>query len=677
MEASLTEKGHFLLESTPAGFRMPRETPFPLGNFTAGRMGRSNPFRQLVGPDLRFDDIPMTIPGLLLKVAASRAGRVALRVKRLGVYQEISWTELLDRIFLVGRGLLALGIQRGDRVAIIGDPRPEWLLADFAAQCLGAISYGLYPTCSQHEAEFVLRHGEAAVLVAEDQEHVDKVLPLLERLPNLRKIVVIDDSNMFAYDHPALMSLDKLIALGESAAISKDEFMRQCQVVQPDDPATIVYTSGTSANPKGAVYSHRALVTQGHQFFSFPELDLAEAVRSVVHLPLNHLYERMNTPLGMLVKGVVPHFGDEAERFLETLYEVAPQHHASVPRYWSKLASRVIVGIENSSTLKRLSYDAAMKVGRAYLRRRWNGERPFGLGILYMLSRLLVFSRMLKKLGLHRVRIALSAGAPLPTEVQTLWQIWGVNLKNLYGQTEAGVITAQFDSFPQPGSVGRPYPLAQVLLAEDGEIIAKSAGAFSGYWRDEISTADVLQADGIRTGDVGIVDNRGELWIVDRKKDIIITAGGKNVSPSRIETALKSSPFISEASVIGEGRKYLTALIEIDIGTVSEWARANDVVYTSYRSLATHPSVYGLIGTEVARVNRELGRVEQIKAFRIIDRELDPEMEGEAVTPTRKIKRALLERHFRHLIDEMYSDEEERRIAKQLSNGVPNREDEQ
>jgi long-chain acyl-CoA synthetase len=607
----------------------------------------------------------MTIPTLLLQVVSQRAEKVALRVKKRGVYHELTWLQLLKQVSRIGLGLHALGIRPGDRVAIVGDPLPEWLLTDFAAQCLGGISYGLYPTSSRDEAEFVLRNGGASVLVAENQEHVDKVLPVVERLPELRKIVVIDDSNMFGYSHPALMSLNELTELG--SALGKDDFIRHCKAVRPDDPATIVYTSGTSANPKGAIYTHRALVAQGHQFFAFPELTECEDVRSVVHLPLNHLYERMNTPLGMLLKGIVPHFGDEVERFLETLYEVAPQHHASVPRYWSKLASRIIVGIENSSAAKRGGYRAAMRVGQAYRRRRWKGERPIALGALYGLARVIVFNRMLKKLGLHRVRIALSAGAPLPAEVQTLWQVWGVNLKNLYGQTEGGVVTAQFGSFPQPGSVGKPYPGAEVRLGADDEIITVSPGCFAGYWADEKTSAEVLQPDGIRTGDVGMIDERGDLWIVDRKKDIVITAGGKNVSPSRIETTLKSSPYISEASVVGEGRKYLTALIELDVSTVSEWARANNVLYSSYRSLATNPSVYKLIAQEVERANGQIGRVEQVKAFRILDRELDPEVEGEAVTATRKIKRALLHQHFGHLINEMYSDSEEQRIARQLA----------
>ena len=224
----------------------------------------------------------------------------------------------------IGRGLIALGVAPGDRVAIVGDPSPEWLLADFAAQCIGAISYGLYPTSSRDEAEYVLRHAGASVLIAEDQEHVDKVLPMLDRLPGLRKLVVIDDSNMFNTEHPALLSLagaDRARRTGQRA----DDFVRRGEAVRPDDPATIVYTSGTSAHPKGALYTHRSLITLGNQFHAFPEFDGAHDVRSVVHLPLNHLYERANTPQGMLVRGIVPHFPDEAERFLETLYEVAPR----------------------------------------------------------------------------------------------------------------------------------------------------------------------------------------------------------------------------------------------------------------------------------------------------------------------------------------------------------------
>jgi len=622
--------------------------------------------REMNGPPLVLpEDKFMTVPGLVLRAVALTPEKVALRAKKRGVYRETTWSQLFEEIARIGLGLDALGVTRGDRVAIVGDPTAEWLLSDLAAQCIGAVSYGLYPTSSREEVEYVLRHGSATVLIAEDQEHVDKVLPAIERLPALRKIVVIDDSTMFAYEHPAISSFASLLdAVTESR---RDEFTQLCSRVRPDDLATIVYTSGTSSNPKGAAYTHRSMVAQGHQFFEFPELIGRDDIRSVVHLPLNHLYERMNTPMGMLVKGIVPHFGDEADRFLETLTEVAPQHHASVPRYWSKLASRIIVGIENSSTAKRAAYKTAMTVGHAYRRARWAGRNALGLSFLYWLARIAVFDRMLKKLGLNRVQIALSAGAPLPPEVQALWQVWGVNLKNLYGQTEGGVVTAQFETFPKPGPVGTPYPGVQVRLGPDDEIITTSLGCFLAYWQDPETTQAVLQPDGIRTGDVGTFDQLGNLTIVDRKKDIVITAGGKNISPARIETVLKSSPYITEANVVGEGRKYLTALVELDVSTVSEWARANNVVYGSYKSLATNPRIYALVAEEVERANSQLGRVEQIKAFRILDRELDPEVEGEAVTATRKIKRSVLEKHFAHLVGEMYSDDEQQRIARQLT----------
>lgn len=613
-----------------------------------------------------LDEAMLTVPRMLLRAARDRAGEVALRAKRLGVYQEVRWEELLAHVREIALGLHALGVRKGDRVAIAGDPRPEWMYCDYAAQSIGAVTYGLYPTCSREEAEYLLRHGGASVLVVEDQEFADKVLPFVERLPSLAKMVVIDASYMFSYTSPRLLTLRDVVTLGSQVRDGERLFMAWCEAVQPEDPATIVYTSGTSAHPKGALYRHRALVIQGHQFFAFHELQGMRGFRSVVHLPLNHLYERMNTLLGPLTKGVVPHFGEELDRFTETLYEVAPQHHASVPRYWSKLASRIVVGIEASSRLKRFAYKTAMIIGRAYRTRRWEGRRPLLLGALYIFARLLVFDRMLKKVGLHRLRVGLSSGAPLPREVQALWQIWGVNLKNLYGQTESGVIAAQFASFPRPGRVGTPFPLNEVSLATDGEVLMHGPGHFSEYWNDSQATADVLRKDGVHTGDVGRVADDGQLELIDRKKDILITAGGKNISPSRVETVLKSSPYINEVTVIGDGRRYLTALIEMDFGTVSEWARSNNVLYTSYASLAKHPAVNRLIGAEVERANAGLGRVEQIKAFRILDRELDPEVEGEPITPTRKVKRAQMERRFAKLIEEMYQDAEQDRIDREV-----------
>ena len=620
--------------------------------------------RRLVGAGLALPaEASLTIPGLLLDVVARRHRQVALRAKRMGIYQNISWIDLFDKISRIGLGLRALGVKRGDRVAIIGDPLPEWLMCDFAAQCLGAISYGLYPTSSRDEVGFVLRHGGASVLIAEDQEHVDKVLPMLGQLPDLRKLVVIDDSNMFGYADPALMSLNDLIGLGASVAGGPDEYLRLCRAVRPDDPATIVYTSGTSANPKGAVYTHRALITQGHQFLAFPELTAPEDFRSVVHLPLNHLYERMNTPLGMLVKGHRSAFWRRGRAL--------PRN----PLRGRSAASRVGPALLVEARFARhRRYREQQRLQEVQLQSRYARRPSLSPPALERRTRLgigcVVPACPPKRVQPHAQEDRPAAGPHRAVRGRAIAERGAGLVAGLGRQSEEPLRpdrrrraggAVRFIS--PPGFGRRRVPGSRNPARCRRRDHLQVPGCFAGYWGDTAASSDMLRPDGIHTGDVGMLDADGQLWIVDRKKDIVITAGGKNVSPSRIETALKSSPYISEASVIGEGRKYLTVLIELDVGTVSEWARANEVSYTSYRSLATNRAIYTLIEQEVRHANEQLGRVEQVKAFRILDRELDPEVEGEAVTPTRKIKRSLLQQHFGHLISQMYSDDEEQRIA--------------
>ena len=346
----------------------------------------------------------------------TRAGAIALRAKRRGIYRETTWPQMLAEVTRIALGLHALGVRKGDRVAIVGDPSPEWLYCDFAAQCLGAISYGLYPTSSPEEIAYTLRHGGASVLIAEDQEHVDKVLPLLEQLPDLRRIVVIDDSNVFQLQHHALMSLADLIKLADSQR--QETFSDLCNAVRPDDPVTIVYTSGSSAHPKGAVYTHHALIAQGHQFFAFPELVDSSDIRSVVHLPLNHLYERMNTPMGMRVKGIVPHFGEEVGRFIETLTTTAPSTTRQVRATGRSSLPRVIVGIENSTWTKRASYRLAMRFGSATAAACGVASAPSSRA-LYQAARIAVFDRMLRNSACIWHCLP-SRRCPLPAEVQSL-----------------------------------------------------------------------------------------------------------------------------------------------------------------------------------------------------------------------------------------------------------------
>jgi long-chain acyl-CoA synthetase len=569
----------------------------------------------------------------------------------------------------VGRtahALRALGLAKGERVAIMGDPCEEWMVCDLAAQALGAITFGVYPTASAAEVEFQLRDGGASVFVAEDQEYVDKLLPFADRLPALRWIVVIDAGAMFAYDHPKIREyaslLDEVRCTDAEAVATLDA---ATAALSPRDPAFIVYTSGTTGNPKGALVAHgRHLAAAHNMVLHYP--DLAEPQRTVVYLPLCHVLGRDLAITLPLISGVVPHFGENLEDLAQTAFEVAPTMLFTVPRYLQKFASQVLVAVNGSSPLKRAIYDLATRAGRRYARARWDG-RPGALETLaYGLARAAAFRPLLNKLGFDSLRLVISGGAPLPAETSALWQIWGVNVCEAYGQTEeaGAIIAGQRGPFPRPGNVGTVAPGFELLLAASGEILVRGVHSFEGYWNNPEATRELLAEDGwLHTGDVGKWDAGATLKLVDRARDFIVTAGGKTISPAYVENILRASPYIAEVAVFGHARKYLTALVEIDYDTVADWARGNAVAYTGFTSLAAHPRVQALIGAEMARANAELARVEQVKAFRILPKALDPEEDGEPVTPTRKVKRKLMYERFRDLVESMYGDAEERLLA--------------
>jgi long-chain acyl-CoA synthetase len=391
------------------------------------------------------------------------------------------------------------------------------------------------------------------------------------------------------------------------------------------------------------------------------------------------------------VSGVVPHFGEDIEDLATTFFEVAPTALFAVPRYLQKFASTALVALHNSSPLKRRVYEAAMRVGRRHARARWEGKAGGVGAALYGLCRAAVFRPILNKLGFDRIAVAISGGAPLPPETMALWQIWGVNLVEVYGQTEeaGAIISGQRGPFPRPGSVGTVAAGWELKLdpgsyggeADAGEILVRGACRFEGYWGNPEATREVLDADGwIHTGDVGRwVDERGgagraavapQLRLIDRARDFIVTAGGKTLSPAYIEGLLRSSPYVGEAIVIGHARKYLTALIEIDFDTVADWARARNIVYTGFTHLAGQPEIEQLIRAEIERANAQLARVERIKAFRILPKLLDPEEDGEPVTPTRKVKRKQMHERFRELVESMYSDAEERLLAREAGEAL-------
>jgi len=619
-----------------------------------------------------------TLPGLLVERARSRPHRVACRAKELGIYRETTWVELAERVAAVALGMAREhAVARGETVAIIGNPCPEWTIADLAAQALGAVTYGIYPTSAPGEIRYLLQHGGAVLVVAEDQEHLDKILAVLAECPRVRGVLVIDTRVLFMYRHERVHRFAELEARGRAAMEGDtDALARLAAAVRPEDPATIVYTSGTTGHPKGALYRHgQHIAACANIIAHYRELSSCEH-RVVAMLPLCHTMGR-NTAITMpLIADIVPHYPESVDTVAESIYEIAPTFVFTVPRYLQKFAAHLLVGIDASSPVKRVTYRAAMAIGRRIAERRWRRRVPLPLQAAGALARALVFRWLLEKIGFAQTRLVIASGAPLPLAVATLWHAWGVNVCEAYGQTETGgaLVSGQQGPFPRPGDVGTPAPNMRVTLGRDNEVLVQAPDLFAGYWRDPDATAALFREGRLATGDIGewVVSREPSggtksLKLVDRQKDLLVTAGGKNVSPAQVETVLRASPYVSEAAVFGEGRKYLVALLEIDYETVAEWARARALTHTGYASLVVHQEVTRLIEGEVAQANSALARAEQVKAFRLLPAELDPEQEGEPVTPTRKVKRRLMLERYGELVASMYAIDEEQRIAAEVA----------
>jgi long-chain acyl-CoA synthetase len=590
-----------------------------------------------------------SLPSILLRRAATTPDLVAVREKDRGRWTTYTWSEYGARMTAVARGLHELGVGPGDRVAVHAENCPPWLFADLATQALGAITVGIYPTSPAAEVEYLLGHSESKVLVAEDEEQVDKAMAVRKQLPALERIVVIDPRGVDMSDD-ILMSLAELEALGASSSF---DVAASAAAVDPEEAAIIVYTSGTTGPPKGAMLSHRNLQVAAEG--SGGVFDVSERTEVLSYLPLCHIAERLISGIDAVAQGYVVNFGEGGESFTEDLREVQPTFFLGVPRVWEKLMAGITIRMADAGLLKRLNYGLWMRVGRGVARRRWSGGKLHGLdAVRYGLGWLLLYRPLRAKLGMSRVEGVLSGAAPIAPQVLEFFWTIGVPVREGYGQTEntaQGTITPADDV--RLGMVGKPVPGVEVKIAEDGEILTRGAGTFLGYFKNPEATAEMVDAEGwLHTGDVGEMDADGFLKITDRKKDIIITAGGKNISPSEIENKLKVSPFVREAIVIGDQRKYLTALIGIELDTVSSWALQNRIGFTTYADLSSKEQVVALIGSWVNEVNAELAQVETIKRYALLPKELDQE-DGE-VTATQKVKRKAIEAEFADLIEEMY-----------------------
>jgi long-chain acyl-CoA synthetase len=593
-----------------------------------------------------------SIPWLLMERAKTEPGAVAVRYKRRGIYHELTWSSYLDRVRTVGLGLLEIGLRPGDRVAIMGDPSIEWLLADLATVSMNGISFGIYSTSSPEQVGYQIGKVGAGIFFAGDQEHLDKLLDAPEGR-DVEWIVLIDDRTLFLYRDPRILTFEALEDRGKArATVDPYEAERRMREVRPDAPAVITFTSGTTGTPKGAVHTHRdAIVGMTFPYLYFFEELRAEKHRTVTYLALAHLVERSMTVWLPLISRCVPHIGEKGEGLRQLLIDVQPTFFHGVPRIWEKLGAQVTIGVEMSPWLNRKVFGLAIRVARACLDREWKGRVRFRHRIGRAVARLVAFWPALYKTGLGRLRGGFTAGAAIPPRVQALWQAWGVPLRNVYGITEGTTVGAQKGRFPHPDTPMVPAHRKDVRIGEESELLIAGRGLFQGYWDEPDATASAMAGGFLHTGDVAVAEIAG-FRIVDRIKDIAVTAGGKNIAPTAIENEIKASPYISEAIFIADGRQFPTCLIELDFDTVAQWTREHNVTYTGNSDLARRPEVYELVRNEIERANARFSRAEQVKRFAIIPKELDPE-EGDT-TPTRKIKRKHIEKLFADLIESMY-----------------------
>jgi long-chain acyl-CoA synthetase len=597
-------------------------------------------------------DLPgSTLPAIMLHRAAETPRRVAMRKKHLGVWKQYTWADYAERAAAVGLGLRALGVEAGDRVAVHSLNRPAWVLADMGAQGIGAITVGIYPTSPSAEVEYLLGHSESKVLIAEDEEQVDKALEVRKALPELRTVVVVDPRGVDMTD-PMLMTFADLEVLGREHGDMGD-FAALVGTIDPSEPALIVYTSGTTGPPKGAMLSHDNLLSAARHANTVFAVTPEDEILS--YLPLCHIAERLISVIDAIGLGYVVNFGDGVDELAADLREVQPTFFLGVPRVWEKLMAGITIRMGDAGWLKRANYGFWMRRGGSVARRRWHGKLGPLARVQYGLGWLLLYRSLRQKIGMGRVRTALSGAAPVAPQVLEFFWALGVPVLEGYGMTEntaQGTVTPPDDV--RIGKVGVPVPDCEVRIADEGEILTRGPGTFLGYLNNPEATAETIDTEGwLHTGDIGELDDDGFLTITDRKKDIIITAGGKNVSPSEIENRLKVSPFVREAIVIGDQRKYLVALIGIELDTVGNWALQRRLPFTTYADLSAKAEVEELVAGVVAEVNTELAQVEQIKRFALLPKELEQE-DGE-VTATQKVKRRAIAASFGPMIEALYS----------------------
>jgi len=601
-----------------------------------------------------------TFPKLVRLNAERIPRKVAIREKDLGIWQSFTWADYYEQARLIALGLAALGFERGDAVAIIGDNRPQLYWAVMATQALGGVPVPLYQDAIEKELAYVVDHAEARFAIVEDQEQVDKLLHIKRECPRLQHVIYDDPRGLRAYAEPFLLSLEHLQALGRKLAKDapthfEDELARG----RADDLAIICYTSGTTGVPKGAMLSHRNLIVTARNAAEAEGLGADEEILS--YLPMAWVGDHIFSYAQSIVTGFTSNCPESAATVLHDLKEIAPTYFFAPPRIWESVLTGVMLRLEDCAWPKRRMARFFLDLAQDMERRRLTGQSPtLGQRLLHPLGRALVYGPLRDNLGLRRVRRAYTAGEAIGPEIFVFFRALGINVKQLYGMTEASVfITIQKDGDVRLDTVGTPIPGVEVRISEQGEVLYRSPGVFMGYFKNPEATRQTVEDGWLHSGDAGFVDQAGHLKIVDRAKDVSRLADGTIFAPKYLENKLKFSPYIREAVCVGQGRPCVTALINIDLAAVGNWAERRGIAYTSYTDLSQKPEVYDLIHDEVARVNRsltedELLRGAQIGKFLILHKELDPD--DEEITRTRKVRRGYIAQKYASLIEALYAD---------------------
>ncbi len=596
-----------------------------------------------------------TIPAIFWNAAAQRRDRVWMRQKALGIWRSWTWDQSAQAVREIGHGLLDLGFAPGDTASILANTVVEWVLADLAVLCAGGVCNGIYPTDAAVQVHYQCEDSGTSVLFVEDDEQLDKALEVRATLPRLQTIVVFDMKGLRGLSDPGVISLAQLRERGRAHLASQaDALAQRSAACRPEDLAILVYTSGTTGKPKGAMHSHRSLVHTVRGYNTLIAQD--ENDERMCFLPLCHIAERVGGEYFALYAGSVLNFVENPETVPENVREIAPTVFTAVPRVWEKFYSGVMISLKEASRLQQLAYNWSIGVG-AQIADQVLADKPVGAGLKlkFRIARWLALDNVRKTIGIHRARFCVTGAAPISPDLVRWYLALGVPMLEVWGMTEScGASTGVPAARMRPGSIGPAAAYNEVRVdAATGELLVRGGNVFMGYLNQPEKTAETIDAQGwLHTGDVGTMDADGYFRITDRMKDVIITAGGKNITPSELENELKFSPYITDAVVIGDRRAYLTVIVMIDQENVEKFAQDADVPFGNYASLTRAPEVQALIQGELDRVNRKFARVEQIKKFFLLETQLTAE--DEELTPTMKLKRKLVQEKYADRIEAMY-----------------------